>query len=55
MIKQIIAQIWELSWYEVLIIAVVDDLILFIKLWPIYVGLIIGGFILRRILIRNKK
>ena len=40
---EIINQIWQLPWYKVFIIAVADDAILFIKLWPAWVGLIICG------------
>lgn len=37
----IISQIWELPWYKVLVIAAADDVILFIKLWPVYIVLLI--------------
>lgn len=37
---KILEQIWELPWYEVLVIAVCDDVILFIKLWPVYVVIV---------------
>jgi len=39
----ILERIWELPWYKVLVIAVIDDVILFVKLWPAYVALIIIG------------
>lgn len=32
----ILEQIWELPWYKVLVVAVADDVILFLKLWPVY-------------------
>ena len=31
---QIIEAMWELPWYKVMIIALVDDFMIFIKLWP---------------------
>jgi len=34
---EILKQIWELPWYEVLVIAAADDAILFVKIWPVYV------------------
>ena len=37
---EIIEQIWELPWYKVLFIAIVDDLILAVKLWPLYIVII---------------
>ena len=37
----ILKQIWELPWYEVLVIAACDDAILFVKLWPVYVFVIL--------------
>jgi hypothetical protein len=41
-IFSIIQHIWELPWYKVLVIACVDDFILIIKLWWLYViGLLI--------------
>jgi len=33
--------IWELPWYKVLLLAVVDDVIATIKLWPFWLGIII--------------
>ena len=34
-IGQVIDQIWQLPWYQVLIIAFVDDLIFMLKIWPV--------------------
>lgn len=31
---QIIKQIWDLNWYEVMKIAIYDDYILMYKIWP---------------------
>ena len=36
----IIAEIWKQPWYKVMIIAAADDIILLIKMWPCWVGLI---------------
>jgi len=41
MINQIIKMIMELKWYQVLVIAIVDDAILFIKMWWIFIPLLI--------------
>lgn len=41
----IIDKIWELPWYKVLIIAAVDDFILFLKIWPIYFVLLVAVII----------
>jgi len=38
---KILEQIWELPWYEVLVIAICDDAILFVKIWPVYIIFII--------------
>ena len=38
---QIIAEIWNLSWYQVLKVAIYDDFILLCKIWPVYVILIV--------------
>lgn len=37
--NQIIDEIWKLPWYQVAIIAVMDDMILFLKMWPFWVAL----------------
>ena len=37
MIGSILDQIWNLPWYKVLVIAAADDVILFLKLWPVYI------------------
>ena len=44
-IGSIIDQIWNMPWYKVLVIAAVDDVILFLKIWPVYIVLIIGAII----------
>ncbi len=38
---EILSEIWALPWYKVFIIAVADDAILFVKIWPAWLGLII--------------
>jgi hypothetical protein len=38
---QIISEIWNQPWYKVLIIAAADDVIFMIKIWPLYVAVII--------------
>ena len=42
MTNEVIKQIWNLPWYSVMKIAFIDDLILFVKLWPLWCFLIIG-------------
>lgn len=42
----IINAIWNSPWYQVLIIAIVDDIILFLKLWWLWGGCIALCFIL---------
>ena len=37
---QLIAEIWNLTWYQVIKVAIYDDFILLCKIWPIYVLLI---------------
>ena len=41
MITEILKQIWELPWYKVLVIAMADDCIFFLKTWWFYVGIIL--------------
>ena len=38
---EVLKQIWELPWYQVLIIAAADDAILLVKIWPVCVLLIV--------------
>jgi len=39
--EEIIDQIWNMPWYKVLKIAMIDDFILLVKIWPIYVIVLI--------------
>ena len=34
--EEIIAKIWELPWHKVLWIAIADDFILLVKVWPLW-------------------
>ena len=43
---EIIDAIWNLPWYKVLWVAVVDDVIIMLKLWPLWLGLGIICFLL---------
>ena len=38
---EVLETIWEMEWWEVLIIAAADDAILLVKLWPIWLAIII--------------
>jgi len=40
-IGPIIEQIWALPWYKIVIIAAIDDIIVMLKMWPLYVALLI--------------
>jgi hypothetical protein len=42
---EIIKQIWGMKWYEVFVIAICDDAILMIKLWPVWGVLVITGIL----------
>ena len=37
----ILEKIWELPWYKILVIAVADDVILFLKLWWLWLTILI--------------
>jgi len=43
---EILKQIYELPWYQVIVIAIADDVIVFLKIWPAYIVLIVVGIIL---------
>lgn len=47
-IDPIIEAIWELPWYKVLYIAVVDDFILAAKIWPFWIA--VGAYAVFKIL-----
>jgi len=38
---EIIAQIWALPFWQVVVIAMADDLILLVRAWPFYVWVIV--------------
>jgi len=44
-IGEVINMIWNMPWYKVLVIAAVDDVIILIKLWPLWVALLAIGVI----------
>lgn len=37
----VLEQIWALSWWQVLIVAIIDDVFLFLKVWPLWVALFV--------------
>lgn len=39
---QLIAEIWNLKWYQVIKVAFYDDFIVMCKIWPVYVLLLAG-------------
>jgi len=43
---QIIEQIWNLSWYQVMKVAIYDDFIFMCKIWPVYIFFIVAGIFL---------
>jgi len=40
-VTEIIAQIWALPFWQVMVIAMADDLILLVRAWPFYVWVIV--------------
>jgi hypothetical protein len=40
---QIISEIWDLKWYQVMKVAIYDDFIVMCKIWPVYI-LLLAGF-----------
>jgi len=38
--NQLIAEIWNLRWYQVIRVAIYDDYILMCKIWPVYILLL---------------
>jgi len=44
---QIIAEIWDLSWYQVMKVAIYDDFIFMCKIWPGYIFLIVFVVLIR--------
>jgi len=37
----ILKQIWDLPWYKVIAVAIMDDGLVFLKLWPLWIILIL--------------
>ena len=46
---QCLDAIWNLPWYKVLCVAVVDDVFLFLKLWPLWIAMIVFGTMVERL------
>ena len=42
-IGQVIDGIWQLPWYKIFVVAVLDDVILLIKLWPVWAVMGVGA------------
>ena len=40
-IGPIIDRIWALPWYKVMIIAAIDDIMVMLKIWPVYLLIIV--------------
>jgi len=40
-IFEILKQVWALPWYKVIAIAIMDDALVFLKIWPIYIVIIV--------------
>jgi hypothetical protein len=45
-VRDIVEQIWQLPWYQVLVIAIVDDIILLAKIWPAWVVIMILSLVI---------
>lgn len=52
---QIIDHIWELPWYKVALIAIVDGFILMCKLWPLIAFIVVGALLSMYALTLSKK
>ena len=39
---QIISEIWELTWYQAMKVAIYDDFIMMCKIWPVYAFMVVG-------------
>ena len=42
----ILEQIWELPWYKILVIAAADDVIVFLRIWWLWLGFVIIAVLL---------
>lgn len=51
---EIIKAIWNLKWWEIFIIAAVDDIFFLVKAWFIWVSLI-GGITFGRLILKRKQ
>jgi len=49
---EVLEAIWNLPWYKVVIVATVDDFILLVKLWPLWVALV--GIAILLVIFRSK-
>lgn len=50
--EQVVEEIWKLSIWEVFYVAMMDDWILLVKLWPLWVIVLlvfIGGFLYEKL------
>jgi hypothetical protein len=55
-ILTIAREIWALPWYKVLLIAILDDMIFIIKMWPVILGLLFAQLFIPSLLkMINKK
>jgi hypothetical protein len=36
-VGEVLNIIWNMPWYKVIAIAAADDIIVFIKIWPVYI------------------
>ena len=54
--REILEAIWDLPWYKVLVIAIADDAILFLKMWWLYcIIFVVIAIIYIKIYIKGKR
>ena len=55
-IDEILRAIFDLPWYKVLVVAIIDDGLFLLKLWPLWITLIfIGIFVTFFSYIKNRR
>ncbi len=54
-VNELLKELWQLPWYKSLYVSVIDDFMTFIKLWWIWVGMIILSISLAGLKIYFKK
>ncbi len=50
----VLGQVWNLPWYKAIIVAIGDDVIVFLKLWPLWLVMIVASIVLLFITTKGK-